>query len=63
MTLDGREKLNLTKIKIGYDPENPQYADQKPSIHLAGVNVCLYRMNGQNHQRVYFDDLTYTFEQ
>ncbi|HEY2881402.1 MAG TPA: heparin lyase I family protein [Pirellulales bacterium] len=59
VSLDGREKLNLAHVKVGYDPEHPQYADHKPSIHLAGVNVCLYRMNGQNNQRFYFDEIKF----
>jgi len=57
--LDGKEKLKLDQVKIGYDPDNPQYAGHKPSNRFASVNVCLYRLNGQNFQRFYFDELKF----
>jgi hypothetical protein len=60
ITLDGREKLKLEHIKVGYDPANPQYHDHKPSNRLASVNVCLYRLNGRNLQRLYFDELKFS---
>jgi hypothetical protein len=61
--LNDQEKFKLENIKLGYDPDNPQYADHKPSNRLASVNVCLYRMNGQNHQRVWFDEIKFADRQ
>ena len=60
ITLDGKEKLKLEHIKVGYNPDNSQYHDHKPSNRLASVNVCLYRLNGQNCQRFYFDELKFS---
>ena len=59
VTLDGQPKLNLTNIRVGYNPAHPQYTAQKPSNRLASVNVCLYRMNGQNFQRFFFDEIKF----
>ena len=59
VTLDGRQRLNLEHIKVGYDPAHPQYDGHKPSNRFASVNVGLYRLNGQNFQRVYFDELKF----
>jgi hypothetical protein len=61
--LNDEQKLKLENTKLGYNPENPQYADHKPSNRLASVNVCLYRMNGQNHQRVWFDEIKFADRQ
>jgi hypothetical protein len=61
--LNDEQKLKLENIKLGYNPDNPQYADHKPSNRLASVNVCLYRMNGQNHQRVWFDEIKFADRQ
>jgi hypothetical protein len=63
VTLDGEEKLKLDHIKVGYNPANPQYGDHKPSNRLASVNVCLYRLNGQNFQRFYFDEIKFADSQ
>jgi hypothetical protein len=57
--LDGEEKLKLDRVRVGYNPANPQYADHKPSNRLASVNVCLYRLNGQNFQRFLFDEIKF----
>lgn len=61
--LNDEQKLKLENIKLGYNPDNPQYADHKPSNRLASVNVCLYRMNGQNFQRVWFDEIKFADQQ
>jgi hypothetical protein len=58
-----QEQLKLENLKLGYNPENVQYADHKPSNRLASVNVCLYRINGQNHQRVWFDEIKFADRQ
>ncbi len=59
ITLDDEEKLKLDHIRVGYNPANPQYGDLKPSNRLASVNVCLYRLNGQNFQRFFFDEIKF----
>jgi hypothetical protein len=59
VTLDGQEKLKLDHLRVGYNPANPQYGDHKPSNRLASVNVCLYRLNGQNFQRFFFDEIKF----
>jgi hypothetical protein len=59
ITLNDQQKLKLDHIKVGYNPENPRYTDRKPSQHIVGVNVCLYRMNGQNFQRFFFDEIKF----
>ena len=59
ITLNDHEKLKLEHIKVGYNPEHPQYAAHKPSTRLASVNVCLYRLNGQNFQRYFFDEIKF----
>jgi len=59
ITLDGRQKLKLEHIKVGYNPRNPQYAAHKPSDHIAAVDIALYRLNGRNFQRFYFDEVRF----
>ncbi|HZZ29999.1 MAG TPA: heparin lyase I family protein, partial [Pirellulales bacterium] len=59
ITLNDQEELKLEHVKVGYNPDNPQYNDHKPSRHIAGVNVCLYRMNGQSFQRFFFDEIKF----
>lgn len=59
VVLNGKELLNLQNIKVGYDSANPQYHSHKPANKIATVNVCLYRLNGQNFQRFYFDEIRF----
>jgi hypothetical protein len=59
VVLNGKEILNLQNVKVGYNPANPQYQSHKPSNKIATVNVCLYRLNGQNFQRFYFDEIRF----
>jgi Polysaccharide lyase len=59
ITLNGEEKLKLGGIRVGYNPDNPQYKDHRPPDHIAAVNVALYRLNGQNFQRFFFDEIKF----
>jgi hypothetical protein len=61
--LNDEQKLKLENVKVGFNPNNPVYDDRKPSNRLASVNVCLYRMNGQNFQRVFFDEVKFANQQ
>jgi hypothetical protein len=59
ITLNDRQVLKLDHIKVGYNPGNPQYAAHKPPDHIAAVDIALYRLNGQNYQRFYFDEVKF----
>ena len=57
--MDGAVKLDLDKVKVGYDPANPQYAGHKPPPYFDYADVLLYRTNGDNFQRVFFDEVRF----
>ncbi len=59
VTVNGRELLNLQSIKVGFDPANPRYGRHRPANKISTVSVCLYRLNGQNFQRFYFDEIRF----
>ncbi len=63
VVLDSERKLKLDHIRVGYNPENPQYGERKPSSRLASINICLYRLNGQNFQRFFFDEIKFADRQ
>jgi hypothetical protein len=56
--LDGKQVADVTHHKVGFNPGNPQYADQRPAKQFAGVDILLYRKNGDSFQRIYFDDVS-----
>jgi hypothetical protein len=55
---DGKDLINISNVKIGFNPSNPQYVDHKPSSTFEDVDVLLYRQNGKaSQQDVFFDDI------
>jgi len=57
--MDGTPKLDLSNIKVGYDPHNPQYAAHKPPPYFDYADVLIYRANGDNFQRIFFDEVRF----
>lgn len=55
---DGKQVADVAHHKVGFDPANPQYDTQRPAKQFAGVDILLYRKNGDSFQRVYFDDVS-----
>jgi hypothetical protein len=58
VAINDQEKLKLENIKVGYNPSNPEYGKQKPANTMA-VSLCIYRLNGDNRQRFFFDELKF----
>jgi hypothetical protein len=57
--LDGQELVKLERTKVGYDPGNyPQ--KPRPAKTIPYVGCCLYRRNGDQTQKFYFDDIIFT---
>jgi hypothetical protein len=54
---NGQVVLALDRIKVGFDPSNPQYAGHAPTPIFDYVDAMIYRTNGANCQRFYFDDI------
>jgi hypothetical protein len=57
--MDGAVKVDLSKIKVGYDRSNPQYTTQKPPTYFDYADVLIYRLNGDNFQRIFFDEIRF----
>ena len=52
---NGRQLIDVNNQRVGYDPNNPQYA-AKPPANFDWVSLTLYREHGLNHQRLFFDE-------
>jgi len=57
--MNGTAKLDLSGLKVGYDRGNPQYTTHKPQSNFDYVDVMLYRPNGDNFQRVFYDEIRF----
>jgi hypothetical protein len=57
--LNGAPVLDLGHIKVGYDPSNPQYGKHAPTSYFDYVDTLIYRANGANFQRIFFDDIRF----
>jgi hypothetical protein len=57
--MDGTAKVDLTSIKVGFDPNNPQYTTHKPPPFFDYADVLIYRPNGDNFQRFFFDEIRF----
>lgn len=63
VSMDGVLKADLSKLKVGYDPKNPQYTTHKPSPFFDYADVLIYRANGENAQRFFFDEIRFADSQ
>jgi hypothetical protein len=59
VSMDGVVKLDLANIKVGYDRQNPQYTSHKPPTFFDYADVLVYRVNGDNFQRFFFDEIRF----
>jgi hypothetical protein len=55
----GVAKVDVGNIKVGYDRQNPQYTIHKPPTYFDYADVLIYRPNGDNFQRIFFDEIRF----
>ena len=55
--MDGAEKLKLTNTAVGYD--RARYPTKPTPGKTLAVGCCIYRLNGPNTQRFFFDEIKF----